>query len=72
MSEQKLVTCDACGNNLTEDTRYPAKYALELQAINVAINTSGSRYAVHVTPPIDGKKHFCSFVCIKNWMEQGE
>ena len=64
----RSIICDHCDRELVEDTPYPARYSLELMAVNTNINTSGSEYAVCVYPPIKGIKHFCDFKCLNEWV----
>lgn len=67
MAEKRSITCDHCGKELVEDSPYPHKYGLHLAARDYGINSSGSVYAVHVSPPIDAPKDFCGFVCLAEW-----
>ena len=64
---KQSITCDNCGKELITDTRYPHNYNFELSVIDTNINTSGTQYAVHMEPPFNGNKHFCSKKCIAEW-----
>lgn len=68
MSKQESITCDNCQKELITESSYPAKYSLELKAINTNINNTGASYAVCVHPPIDGVKHFCGKQCLVDWL----
>jgi hypothetical protein len=63
----KKLICDNCEKELIIESKYPAKFALELKAINVGKNSSGVTYAVAVYPPIDDSKHFCNINCLSEW-----
>lgn len=65
-----LLICDECGETLTVETSYPAKYSLQLDCINTGYNTSGVTYAVHIDPPFNGIKHFCGFGCLSKFIER--
>lgn len=69
MRKQSLI-CDNCGTELVEDTQYPAKFSLELTAINTGYNTSDITYAVIVKPPFREAKHFCNIQCITEWLKR--
>ncbi len=68
MSETRAITCDQCENDLISNTSYPAKYSLELKAINTNINNTGLVFSVIVHPPLDSTKHFCDIVCLKKFL----
>lgn len=61
------MTCDNCGKELITDTPYSHNFNFELRVIDTNRNTSGIQYAVYMTPPFDGLKHFCSKTCLSEW-----
>lgn len=63
----KRLVCDNCNNELMTVSSYPAKYSLELKAINTNVNNTGAQYAVKVFPPISDTKHFCNLKCLTEW-----
>lgn len=65
------ILCDACQAELIEDSSYPAKYSLELKAINTGINSTGVQYAVAMYPPIKETLHFCGLSCLSQWVKKG-
>jgi hypothetical protein len=67
---KQSMTCDNCGEELMTNTPYPHNYNLELRVIDTNINTSGIQYAVYMTPPFDGLKHFCSKTCLGEWIQK--
>jgi hypothetical protein len=58
------ITCDTCSKELITDTPYPHNFNFELRVIDTNRNTSGIQFAVHMSPPFDGVKHFCSKKCL--------
>lgn len=66
----RKIICDNCGEDLIIHSSYPAKYSLELRAVDTNLNDTGVVYAVHVSPPINGKLHFCNRSCLKEWCEK--
>ena len=60
------INCDSCGPDLTDAGPRP-DYYLTLQAVRMA-TTSQVQYAVHVTPPLNEAKDFCSKQCLNNWL----
>lgn len=64
----RSIICDNCSSELIVDSSYPARYSLELRAINTGINTSSIQYAVGVNPPIESTKHFCGMDCLSKWI----
>ncbi len=67
----RSIKCDNCGEELIEDSSYPAKYSLELTNINTGINTTGVTYLMDVKPSFRGSKHFCGKTCLANWCKDG-
>lgn len=63
------VTCDCCKRELITHTAMPAKYCLQLSAIDTNRNPGGIQYAVHVTSPLEQSQHFCGFTCLKQWLD---
>jgi hypothetical protein len=61
------IVCDYCGAELIQHTSYPARYSLQLTAIDTNINDTGMEYACGVTPPIKGPLHFCNIACLNKW-----
>lgn len=60
--------CDFCNKELIVDTRYPARYALKLSAIDVNRNSTSEQYCIHIFPPLDRDKHFCGSNCLAGWL----
>jgi len=67
MALKKSIKCDCCDKELIEDTMMPHKYILQLESIDVAINSTGATYSVFMKPPV-GKKHFCDIDCLHDWI----
>lgn len=58
------IKCDNCQKELITNSKYPHNYNFQLSVIDTNINTSGTQYAVHMSPPFHRDKHFCSNKCI--------
>ena len=58
------IKCDNCQKELITNSSYPHNFNFQLSIIDTNINTSGMQYAVHMSPPFHGDKHFCSIKCI--------
>jgi len=70
MTKTESIKCDNCGKELICDTQYPHVYALELKAIDVNRNSSGSVFLVRTSPPIDQTKHFCKKKCLWEFLDE--
>jgi len=68
MSKITTITCDACGNDLTETNAMP-KFRLRLTSEALPHNTN-SIYAVMVYPPIRNDMYFCSIACIREYVNR--
>lgn len=63
------IVCDACGEELIEDSMYPHKFVLELSVIDTIRNSGGAQYCLAMYPPFEGKRHFCDGVCLGKYVE---
>lgn len=66
MARESKVTCDKCGEDITETGAMP-RYRIVLDCESLPSNTN-YRYAVAISPPIDQTMHFCGFVCLSEWV----
>lgn len=67
---KESILCDNCGEELITNSSYPHKYSLELSVIDTNRNTSNCQYAVYMTPPFDGLRHFCDKKCLGEWIQK--
>lgn len=67
MGLNQIITCDACGQDLTTTTNSEA-YRLAL--VNQSIPSKGHNLTlVHRFPHLDQDKYFCGIKCLKDWFE---
>jgi hypothetical protein len=66
MTENIKITCDSCENDIT----YTANCRGYILCLNVEAQTpsSGIVTLMHVSPPIESRKHFCGLGCLKRWV----
>jgi len=62
------IKCDSCKEELVEESKYPASFALKLETIDVGTNSSGVVFAITVIPPLEREHHFCGLGCLKKWV----
>ena len=73
MSENREILCDSCKKDLTY-TNNCVDYRLVLSSQSKSPwftkdgGTVGAVTAMHIEPPIKGDKHFCSLVCLREWL----
>lgn len=70
MTEHKKITCDACERDLTY-TGNCVEYRLALNVESIPAN-SGFVTLMHLSPDIDGSKHFCGLRCLKKWASKDD
>lgn len=66
MAIKTTITCDACGNDLSDFGPYPGHY-LNLES-RVGPSTSPVRHTIHVSPAIQTPHHFCGKRCLRDWI----
>jgi len=68
MTTESITRCDHCSKDLTVTTNC-IDYRLTLTPERIP-SVSGPVTAMLIHPPIDSDKHFCSIVCLQNWLMQ--
>lgn len=62
------IKCDFCHKELVVESSYPARYCLELKALDTNINNSGIVFSIAMYPPIKETVHFCDVSCLGKWI----